>query len=454
MESSLPTAPQPSHVDQTDHRHLYRWDGLDIEAVLERFQEGSTGLRCELRIENLNHGAPSTLFDGNYNLSSPRGQTEIVNKLRRRTPDEAIPWEGLLDLVALRSKERYRTGEPVIDLFDTQPEAEPRFLLRPFVETHGVTVLYGDGGSLKSQLALAMGVSVATGIDVLGMRPLSVRPVLYLDWEAGFQDHAERLHALWRGLDTSLDIPYTFIQYQRQIASLSESATNVSRVVQDQGIGLVIIDSIGMARGGSPEGAAETIAFMRAARSLNVPVIAIDHITHEARKAHDLSSPFGSRYTHNLSRRTWSVEKRQEEDDDTATVFLQHWKHNNTAQSQRLAYRFTFVNQEGERGDDHLASITITPTDYVEAAADSGSLTHLGRKDQIRLALHDLGVWSSLEEIRDWLQEAGLAADKLPTDATIRTTCNRHSHLFATGPSGDYGRTTWGLKIWEHREGV
>jgi hypothetical protein len=426
-------------VDLSDQRHVYTWEDLKIAVTLERFQEEKNGLKSEITIRDLKTNQ-KLVPTSNFNLSSAVGRTQMCNRLRQRTPDESIPFDLILDEVTDRSQTRWRTGDQVLDLFAIPTAERPRFLLRPYIESDGVTLLYGDGGSMKSLLGLTMGLSVASGVPLLGMTPTRACPVLYLDWEASPADHAERARAIWAGSDTTLDPPETLMHYQRQVASLHEGAPNAARVIQDLHAGLVIVDSIGMARGGSPEAADTTIQFFRAARSLGIPVLAIDHISHEARKSGDLSSPFGSRFTHNLSRRSWAVEKTQDEGATEATLFTTNFKHNNGNRAEKMAYHIAF-HTSGTR-DEHLDRVVIQPQEYADAVADTGSLERMTKKQQVAYALKAQGAMS-VAAIRECLIEEGSAI----SEQVVRNTLNNNPQTFVAEPTGASGRTNlWRLQ--------
>ena len=437
----MTTVSKPT-VDLTDQRHVYTWEDEKLSVTLERFSEERGGLKAEITIRDLRTGQ-KLIPTSNFNLSSAVGRKQMTNRLRERTPDEQIPWDLILDVVTDQSQERWRSGDQVVDLFNIPNAERPRFLLRPFIESDGVTLIYGDGGSMKSLLALTMGLSVASGVPLLGMTPTMAVPVLYMDWEASPADHAERARAIWGGSDTTLDPPETLVHYQRQVASLHESAPNASRVLQDLHAGLVVVDSVGIARGGAPEGAAETIQFFRAARSLGVPVLAVDHISHESRKSGDLSSPFGSRFTHNLSRRSWAIEKEQEEGSAEAVVFATNHKHNNGNRADKLAFHITFQVSGTSTRDEHLDRVLIEPQEYRDAVVETGSLTRMSKKDQITSALKEAREPIPITEIHDWLVANGCSV----SEQVIRNTLNRNPQVFGTEPAGASGRTNlWRLQ--------
>jgi|GEM_PF-1731076 len=429
-------------TDLSDTRHVYTWEDMHLAITLERFAEERGGLKCEITVCDTESGQ-KLIPTGNFNLSSAIGRKNTTNRLKARTPDESLDWDLYLDYVTDISQSRYRTGDSVIELMSVPVAERPRFLLQPFIENDGVTLIYGDGGCGKSLLALAMAMSVASGVPILGMTPTRVVPVLYLDWESAANDHAERARAIHAGTGTDLDPPM-FIHYQRQVASLAEGAPNISRVLQDLHIGLCVVDSVGMARGGAPEAADVTIAFFRAARSLGVPVVAIDHVSQEARKTKDFSSPFGSRFTHNLARRSWSVEKRSDESTPSEhTVLMALQKHNNTGASaaERIAYHFGFQTSTSAVREQHLDAITIRAQEWDDAVQETHAIDRMSKRDQVRYALREASDPLSVLDIRDWLISEGVTVG----EQVIRNSLGRNPDLFVS--DGGTGRTNrWKLR--------
>jgi hypothetical protein len=89
----------------------------------------------------------------------------------------------------------------------------------------------------------------------------------------------------------------------------------------------VIVDSLGAAKAGEPEGAESSIALFTAARSFGVPWIGIDHISKAtSNPTSGKGRPYGSTYTHNLARLTWSLEQAEEQEADGFAVVLTNHK--------------------------------------------------------------------------------------------------------------------------------
>ena len=150
------------------------------------------------------------------------------------------------------------------------------------------------------------------------------------------------------------------IHYQEMTASLQEAAPALRNKLLRVDPVLVIVDSVGLARGGSPESAEDTIRFFTAVRSLKRPVLCIDHISKESIKQRGgRKDSIGSVYTRNASRLAWSMESAQREQSDEMVVVLNKTKGNRGRQGNTKSYVMAFEEDASER----LISVRITSTD-------------------------------------------------------------------------------------------
>ena len=353
--------------------YRFEWAEEQVALVFERFAEQrGGGLRCELIVTTSRPPNAGLLFQGLCNLLTSNGQ--LIRKLETRMP--GLDWDGLLTQAAAITLRRYREGSPLVDLATEPTEVPSRYLLPPFVARDGATVWAADGGTGKSVLALAAALSVASALPLLNAYPHQVGPVLYLDWEADEETHRERLWALWRELDTGVPPPLESIHYVYQTASLHELATTLRRRVAETGAVLVVIDSLGLARGGAPEDAEATIRTFRAIRSLGVPALCIDHVSKAQREGHvKRKTAIGSIYTRNSARLVWVVEKAQQEGAADSTVAFTVDKFNFGKLPRRRGFRLHFESERAGKGegngntngngngedDERLISIAIEP---------------------------------------------------------------------------------------------
>lgn len=406
----------------SDFEYTFTFRDEGVRAVLDRFSESKGEIQTELTIDRLDEfGRPRLRLYGpaKFNLLGVQ-----VNQARELNEALDIDWKGLLLTIRAMSVRQYREGSPLIDLaaVDISDEA-PRFLLPPFIDQHGITVLVADGGTGKSLTALAMAVALVTDEPVFGERPNAVGSVVYLDWEADEETHAERLWAVCRGLGVS--VPGAGIHYQKMLSSLPEAVGSLRKKIMDVGASLVIIDSVGMARGGAPESAEETIKLFRAMRSLGIPVLAIDHISKEAKKGDaGGADPIGSIYTRNAARLVWSMEGKQFEGRVDTVIVFRNSKANFGRKERQRAFRYGFSEGPGGR----LEAVTFDPVDWrdTEEFADK-----LPVKDRIVRALR-AGPLTRME----------IAA---AADITVDAARARLSELRRDKKVVDLGADCWGL---------
>jgi hypothetical protein len=175
-----------------------------------------------------------------------------------------------------------------------------RWVVDPYLETAGPTVIFAPGGSGKSYFGLALAASVASGVPLCGPSPATTGPVAYLDWEADPDTQARRL--------ASFGVDIVNVWYRRESAPLHTVAERLASRLADMGAVSVTIDSVGMARGGAPESAEDTIRLFAAIRQLGVPALCIDHVSKDqmARNGGRKMS-FGSVYTTNAARLCWAL---------------------------------------------------------------------------------------------------------------------------------------------------
>jgi hypothetical protein len=369
-----------------------------VEFLLERFTETRDDIRCEVTVNLAHPEAGGRLFSGRLLLVGPNSRRDVRRELETRIDE--LDWGGMLEQVCLLARDRYRRGEPVIDLFTVPIEERRRFLVEPFVLDGAITILYGDGGVSKSSLALRWALMIA----------LNYGPVLYLDWEDDAPTHAERLRALCRGM--SIEYAEGLVHYQRRYSNIAEASREIRRSIAELGIVFVIVDSLGMASGDPTENA-PIIAAMKACRSLGVSVLVIHHLPKDAK---DKSKPFGGVYAANEARLTWLVEKTQEEDSDVMDVLFTNYKANRSRLHGKRAMRLTYENK-----GDELICLTISD---IRAADVEQFRAKLALWQHIAALLK--GLPKSTSKIKEDLASEG----RTVTEANIRRAINEHKDVF------------------------
>lgn len=283
------------------------------------------------------------------NLSSTQARTTLAKHLAARVRDRELDWPLLIEHAVIMTRNAFRAGEPSILLRDAPEPATAGALIPPLLAADGTTLLYGDGGTGKSLLALAAAVSLHTGrSDVLGLLPAVTRRVGFFDWEWSAPVHKRRL----RRLLPDGELPD--IRYIRCALPLRDDVDRLRRVIREHGIQYAIIDSVALAAGGDPERAETAIEFFGALRQLEVDNLVVAHVT----KTSDGEKPFGSTFWHNSARATWYVRKAAELGALSFTVALVNKKANDAPLSLPLGFE---VSMSDERTTIHPTNLADTP---------------------------------------------------------------------------------------------
>jgi hypothetical protein len=271
------------------------------------------------------------------------------------------------------------------------------------------TLLFGDGGSLKSFLALY----------VAGQLAKKGVPVLLVDWELDGEDHRERLHQLF-----GEDAP-TNVYYLRAEAPLVREADVIARAIQQYATPYVILDSVGMATDGPPESSHEALTYFRTLHRIGVRgSLGIAHVTKNGEGA---DKPFGSVFWHNLTRMSWSA-RREAFDERRPTVRVVNRKTNLTAELPDVVFEFEFTDE----GRIVVSSaIGALDADEPEAAVSGPSI----RQRIVSLLQARHGQSIKVSEIAQTLQAK---------EETVTRTLRRYKQQFVTLPTGEVGLATTG----------
>ncbi|OPZ79027.1 MAG: hypothetical protein BWY79_00585 [Actinobacteria bacterium ADurb.Bin444] len=343
-----------------------------------------------------------------------------------------VEWAGMLEQLCYMAVELYREGAPTIDLRDVDPYSKPRWLLYPYLETGGPTILFAEGGTGKSVLALWMGLNVALGPKDASGRPGKCAPVLYLDYETSPEIHAERFTALCAGMgiDAAARPP---IYYRKMQTSLPQAAAAIRKEIARLGIGLVIVDSLGAAGDGPPEEAATVIPLFTAINRLEVPTLCVHHKRKGSARENQKDRLFGSVYYANAARIVWDCEAVVDPVDDKIAIALTNVKINNGHQLARHGLELQFVNEE-----EHLKAVKVRRLDKSELAKEPELAKGMSMRDRIMVELSQ-GAMTVAE----------LAAALDAEESSVRA---RMTELKKKGAVVNLADHTWGMLSREEAE--
>ena len=351
------------NVTQLGESMRFEWPD-EIVVELDRFYDGRGDISAEATIYSQIAPNPGLLHHARLNLMSTQARATLAKQLESRV--KVVDWPAMLEQLCYIAVDRYRCGEDPIDLCDVDPYAQPKWLRYPYVEYGGPTILYADGMVGKSIIALWIATEVALGVRDSQGKVQDHHNVLYLDWETSREVHAERLIALCAGMGID-QLARPSIKYRRMTASLSQSADAVRKWIAKGNIGLVVVDSLGMAGDGPPEEAATALGLARAINSLNVPTLCIHHkrkAAYGVKSENERERLFGSVYYANFARLVWEMERAQDEASGTTDVALVNVKRNNGPLLKRHALHIEFVNV-----DDRMQSVKVAKAELTDVPA-------------------------------------------------------------------------------------
>ncbi len=261
-----------------------------------------------------------------------RKQIEAMLALAK---DSAITW---LNRACTMVRQTHAERDYSVDLGPLPTTLVTRYLAPPFVLTDGPSILFGDGGTMKTYLSLLLGVCVATGTDFLGRTCQRAR-VLFVDYEASAVRIKARLTRILTGLGQEWRDDLGFIYWPAQGRPLSSSLPALQRKVKESDVGLVIVDSAALACGGNPKDEELALQYFNGLASLGVPSLSLAHVVKDGDKDR---YPLGSIFWHNSARLTWNTKLAQEPQEGTAHLGCFNRKSNDDLLAAPIGVCVTF----------------------------------------------------------------------------------------------------------------
>lgn len=328
-----------------DH-YSFRVPDLGILLELDRLRRergelvGELSVRCELPGARTVNGGSLSIAD--LNLSSARARLDRAKLLQTRSNLNDFDWPGFVEDFCQRVLFADRNGQPAVDLRELpRPSGEDDAfsVLGLTLPRQHPTILFGDGGTGKSYIALyAAGRIVEAG-----------GCVALFDWELSGEDHRERLERLFPdGMPRIL--------YVRCERPLVYEVDRLRRIVRENGIEYAVFDSVAFAADGPPEAAEVAGRYFRAVRQIGCGSL---HIAHVSKSDNADQKPFGSAFWHNGARSTWFAKLAEESSGtDSLRVGLFHRKSNLGRLRPAVGLSITF---EGERTEIRRSDVADSP---------------------------------------------------------------------------------------------
>lgn len=414
----------PRLVQEGD-AYLLTWDTWGVGVAVDQLRETREGLHGEVTIESVRPTERGTLYGPvRLNLLVPRAHTELANVLARRASD--VDWQQVIPLACRLVTKAVRTPEPTLDLATLPAPTPVPFLFPGFLQAGETNLLYGDGDSGKSALALLVAVCAETGLPLpWGSQVAQPTPTLYLDWETHAGALNSRFRRICRGLGLS-ELPT--LRYREMRRPLDQEAAALRAEVDRGGYRLVIVDSLGFATSGPLVEDQVARGALAALRSLGPQVTrcVVAHVSNEqARQTSGTARPFGSAFFYNGMRQGWEVRRAEAPAGaDRIELGLFHRKGNDGAKPRNHGVAVTFDGLDGpirfERADVQDHPDLAQRTSLAERLA---ALLRTGALDTQTLATQ-VGV----------------------PENVVRTTLSRMPRVVRLTPGGGRGNpSVWGL---------
>jgi DNA-binding transcriptional ArsR family regulator len=241
-----------------------------------------------------------------------------------------------------------------------------------------VATLFGDGGAAKSILALSLATAIAGGAGEWLGRAVLGCPVLYADFELDADEQRRRAYQVARGV--FLDKPPRDLLYVSGLGlPAGEVLAGCLDVCETEEVGLLILDSLGIALQGDAEVARDVIRFhheyIDPFRAAGVTLLVIDHQGKtQAGERYQNKRAFGSVYKENLARSVLQVEPG-ERSEGLLNLRIRQTKHNFGPKAKPFGARLTFTDER----------ITVDAKDL--DAADLASEHALSARERVLLLL-------------------------------------------------------------------
>lgn len=327
----------------------------------------------EIVVESLDNGREGHLHQGRINLTSTQQKDALAKALFKM--DDGTRWTDIVEAVAVRTLELHRQGEPV-ELVGINPLPKaPAYRLYPICPEGQPGLIFGEGGTFKSYLALLFCILVQTGESACGLRPQKGN-VLYLDWETSSEIANMRAKAICEGMG----LPVTPIRYRYCFHSLFEDLESLQNVVNENDIQFAVIDSAAPACGGDPVDSELTIRVFNALRNLRVTPLILAHVAKNIQEGRT-TTPFGSVFWWNMSRSIWEIRRAASATDGRLTVALTHRKANlGPLRQSSLGFDVEITTD----GNEFPLTCSLTRTD---ATSNPALSRQLGTKERILASL-------------------------------------------------------------------
>ena len=368
-------------ISSTVAGYSLHWADEKLNIVVSRLKEHSDGtVKGELKITTDAPGFNPHLYQAQFNFVSAQSRKSLAATLLEKYA--AWSWSDILEQLSVIVLTNVRRGELTEDLDPDLDIKAPAYLLSPVIVEGESNLIYGEGGSGKSFLALLFSQIIQANwwdnpFDLIIPKNVKIN-TLYLDWETNSNIMAWRHQSILKGMGR----PFFKLKYRRCSAPLADDLEQIQEVIDATKTGFVVIDSAGMAAGGDLNKSETATSFFKAIRKLKVTNLVISHTSKD--QLTKKKTPFGSVYFFNESRSIWEVNHSVEEE-GKLEVGMFHRKSNNSRLYHPIGFSFAFLEDLTMVESQDVRDI-VGFMKHLKLATQIEALLKLGSLDKKRIA--------------------------------------------------------------------
>lgn len=322
------------------------WPNLHIDAHVEAVREGARNstIEADVTFSSRRVTGPGHLRHARLTLGSQSGKDSYIRGLKKREP--MVDFDTVIEQLCVGIIRRYREGSPVVKSRADEDTVDlVDWHVSNLVDTGSSTLIFAPGGSGKSWFCQLIAMMVGNGIDHAGIR-VKQCPVLFLDFETTRSTFERRMTMIRKGLGIGKD-EYDNVYYRQMTRPFVNDIVELTSIIKTYNIGLIVVDSMGMASGGNQNDDTTIIELTRAMSNVseavggNLSKLIVDHpakMPGEGGKA----SPYGSGYKITWIRNMFQLRKDEAQGRKTMTVALFHEKSNDGAKLADQGFEINF----------------------------------------------------------------------------------------------------------------
>ncbi len=294
------------------------WD-CGVRINIRNTKDTGEKITAEVEVLSTIDNKENKLHLTNINLLMPKDLWILAKSIQRKFPLGIEMWQSILEKTFILAIEFWREGTPVTEIGKLSTIKELNYLIYPLIAEGQPTLIYGEGGSSKSTLALYTALLIHGGINGQG-HMIKQGNTLILDWETNFEEVEQKASKLKYGLD----LPYNvYPKYRRCILPIKDDIDRIRREVESNHIKYIIVDSVAAACGGAMKDPDQAISMFNSLRTTGCTILLISHVSKTSP-----DTPFGSVFFYNYARSVWELKRVQEVDSDIVNIALFHRKCN------------------------------------------------------------------------------------------------------------------------------